>query len=50
MKTNIKLFATFLFVTFISFGQEKEQEVLLMGTMHTVPKIVKSYPLQSKEY
>ena len=41
MKTQITLFITFLFASIFSFGQEKQQEVLLMGTMHTVPKIVK---------
>ena len=41
MKTKITIIATFLLISIISFAQEKQQEVLLMGTMHTVPKIVK---------
>lgn len=41
MNTEIKLFVSILFLSFFSFGQEKHQEILLMGTMHTVPKIVK---------
>ena len=41
MKTQITVISALLFATILSFGQEKEQEVLLMGTMHTVPKIVK---------
>jgi len=41
MKTNIITIATFFFFSIASFAQEKQQEVLLMGTMHTVPKIVK---------
>ena len=42
MKTTIKLFVTFFIISNFSFAQENQQEVLLMGTMHTVPKIVKN--------
>jgi hypothetical protein len=41
MKTNLVTITSFLFFSIASFAQEKQQEVLLMGTMHTVPKIVK---------
>lgn len=41
MKTKIYATVTVLFLSIFSFGQEKQQEVILMGTMHTVPKIVK---------
>lgn len=41
MKTNSTIITVFLFFSIFSFGQNKSQEVLLMGTMHTVPKIVK---------
>jgi hypothetical protein len=41
MKTKITLFAFILSVLSL-FGQEKkQQEILIIGTMHTVPKIVK---------
>jgi hypothetical protein len=41
MNTKIKYFVFLFLLSIVSFGQEKQQEVLLMGTMHTVPKIVK---------
>ena len=41
MNTKIYATVTILFLSIFSFGQEKQQEVLLMGTMHVVPKIVK---------
>jgi hypothetical protein len=41
MKIKIIAFVSLFIITFFSFGQEKKQEVFLMGTMHTVPKIVK---------
>jgi hypothetical protein len=41
MNAKITTIVTLLFISFFSFSQEKQQEVLLMGTMHTVPKIVK---------
>lgn len=41
MKTIINIFIiSILFIT-ISFSQEKQKEVFIVGTMHTVPKIVK---------
>lgn len=41
MKTKILFTVSIFIATLFSNGQEKQQEVLLMGTMHTVPKIVK---------
>jgi hypothetical protein len=41
MKTIINIFIiSVLFIT-VSISQEKQKEVLIIGTMHTVPKIVK---------
>lgn len=42
MKNHVILLAVFLIATAVSSGQEDSKEVLLMGTMHTVPKIVKN--------
>lgn len=41
MKTKIIFIATFLLSIFILSAQNKQQEIVLIGTMHTVPKIVK---------
>lgn len=41
MNTKITTIVAFVFFSIASFAQEKQQEVVLMGTMHTVPKIVK---------
>ena len=42
MKNLITLFICFVTVTTSLVAQEKSQEVIIMGTMHTVPKIVKN--------
>ena len=42
MTTKIYTTVAIVFISLASFCQEKQQEVLLMGTMHTVPKIVKN--------
>lgn len=41
MKTQITLIVLLLSI-FSIFSQEKQQEILIIGTMHTVPKIVKN--------
>ena len=41
MKTQITLIAVFILSIFILSAQKPQQEVLIIGTMHTVPKIVK---------
>jgi hypothetical protein len=41
MKTQITLIATFILSIFIISAQKPQQEILIIGTMHTVPKIVK---------
>jgi hypothetical protein len=41
MKTQITFIATLLLSIFILSAQNKQQEILIIGTMHTVPKIVK---------
>lgn len=41
MKTQITLFSILFFSIFNLLAQKQEQEVLIIGTMHTVPKIVK---------
>jgi hypothetical protein len=41
MKTKITLFALILSVLSLFSQEKKQQEVLIIGTMHTVPKIVK---------
>ena len=42
MKTQITLIASLLLSIFVLSAQNKQQEVLIIGTMHTVPKIVKN--------
>lgn len=42
MKTQITLFTSLFLSFFVLTGQNKQQEVLIIGTMHTVPKIVKN--------
>ena len=42
MKTQITLIATFILSIFVLSAQNEQQEVLIIGTMHTVPKIVKN--------
>lgn len=42
MKTQITLLVTLLLSIFVLSAQNKQQEVLIIGTMHTVPKIVKN--------
>jgi len=41
MKTITSLITSFLIFTFNLSAQKAQQEVLIVGTMHTVPKIVK---------
>lgn len=41
MKTKTAFIVSLFIASIISNAQEKKQEVLLMGTMHVVPKIVK---------
>jgi len=41
MKTQITLIALFILSTLTLSSQGKQQEILIVGTMHTVPKIVK---------
>lgn len=41
MKTEITLIATFILSIFVLSAQKQQQEILIVGTMHTVPKIVK---------
>ena len=41
MKTQITLIASLFLSIFILSAQKQPQEVLIIGTMHTVPKIVK---------
>jgi len=40
MKTQITIIALLVSI-FSSLGQNVQQEILIIGTMHTVPKIVK---------
>lgn len=42
MKTQITLTAIILLSIFNLLGQKQPQEILIVGTMHTVPKIVKN--------
>lgn len=42
MKTQITIIATFLLSIFVLSAQKSQQEIILIGTMHTVPKIVKN--------
>lgn len=41
MKTQITFIASLLVSIFVLSAQNKSQEILIIGTMHTVPKIVK---------
>lgn len=41
MKTSITLITSFLLTIFTLSSQSKQQEILIIGTMHTVPKIIK---------
>tara|TARA_R110002073_G_scaffold128999_3_gene275175 strand:+ start:140817 stop:141764 length:948 start_codon:yes stop_codon:yes gene_type:complete len=41
MKTIINICIIFILFTTVSFSQSTQKEVLIIGTMHTVPKIVK---------
>ncbi|MAD98640.1 MAG: hypothetical protein CMB99_15060 [Flavobacteriaceae bacterium] len=41
MKTTNALIFSFFFLLTNAFGQQVNREIVLMGTMHTVPKIVK---------
>ena len=42
MKTQITLITILLLSIFNLSGQKKQQEIVIVGTMHTVPKIVKN--------
>ena len=42
MKTQITFIAAFILSIFITSAQNKQQEIIIVGTMHTVPKIVKN--------
>ncbi|WP_347174967.1 DUF5694 domain-containing protein [Polaribacter uvawellassae] len=42
MKTQITVFAFILSVVSLFSQEKKQQEILIIGTMHTVPKIVKN--------
>lgn len=42
MKTQITFIVTLLVFTLALTSQNKQQEILIIGTMHTVPKIVKN--------
>jgi len=41
MKTQINLIAAFILSIYVLSAQKQQQEILIVGTMHTVPKIVK---------
>jgi hypothetical protein len=41
MKTKITFIVAVVLSIFVSLAQNKQQEILIIGTMHTVPKIVK---------
>lgn len=42
MKTQITFITALFLSIFILSAQNKQQEVLIVGTMHTVPKVVKN--------
>lgn len=41
MKTQIILITILIASLFEVFAQKQQQEIVIVGTMHTVPKIVK---------